>query len=230
MVQEDMGDTFRILPYAGSIETEKRSPMSQTFLTPEQQIRQRYAWFEVAARLGNVTGACKRCGPGARPTTATRPNSSVHRRCTGMPMHDDGEFESVWSVGPMAPGSCTRRRPWAGPGMCSTPGRSPAEKSPLNIAGGDDDLVCVTEHLFWGRIAPTGQKELWWAQRSDGLFFPSSTDQLTSLVVRTACTVPENIGYGSVECQMVPPRWLSPTANRHILNGRHWEGVTDLSG
>jgi transposase InsO family protein len=36
--------------------------MPRTFLTPEQQIRQRYAWFEEAARLGNVTLACRRCG------------------------------------------------------------------------------------------------------------------------------------------------------------------------
>jgi hypothetical protein len=31
-------------------------------LTPEQKIRQRYAWFEVAERLGSVTAACERCG------------------------------------------------------------------------------------------------------------------------------------------------------------------------
>jgi transposase InsO family protein len=36
--------------------------MSKSILTPEQQIRQRYAWFEEAARLGNVTVACRRCG------------------------------------------------------------------------------------------------------------------------------------------------------------------------
>jgi transposase InsO family protein len=36
--------------------------MSKVMLTPEQQIRQRYAWFEVADRLGNVTVACERCG------------------------------------------------------------------------------------------------------------------------------------------------------------------------
>jgi transposase InsO family protein len=36
--------------------------MSQLMLTPEQRIRQRYAWFEEAERLGNVTVACKRLG------------------------------------------------------------------------------------------------------------------------------------------------------------------------
>ncbi len=35
--------------------------MSKGILTPEQQIRQRYAWFAEAARLGNVTLACE-CG------------------------------------------------------------------------------------------------------------------------------------------------------------------------
>jgi len=36
--------------------------MSRMLLTPEQRIRQRYAGFEEAARLGNVTVACRRCG------------------------------------------------------------------------------------------------------------------------------------------------------------------------
>ncbi len=36
--------------------------MSKIMLTPEQRIRQRYAWFEEAERLGNVTLACRRCG------------------------------------------------------------------------------------------------------------------------------------------------------------------------
>jgi transposase InsO family protein len=36
--------------------------MSKIILTPEQQIRQRYAWFEEAERSGNVTVACRRCG------------------------------------------------------------------------------------------------------------------------------------------------------------------------
>ncbi|HWU39913.1 MAG TPA: helix-turn-helix domain-containing protein, partial [Candidatus Acidoferrum sp.] len=36
--------------------------MSEVFLTPEQQIRQRHAWFEKAKRLGNVTLACRRLG------------------------------------------------------------------------------------------------------------------------------------------------------------------------
>jgi transposase InsO family protein len=36
--------------------------MSRIILTPEQQIRQRYAWFAEAERLGNVTLACRRCG------------------------------------------------------------------------------------------------------------------------------------------------------------------------
>lgn len=36
--------------------------MSQTTLTPEQRIRQRYNWFKEADRLGNVTLACKRLG------------------------------------------------------------------------------------------------------------------------------------------------------------------------
>jgi len=36
--------------------------MSRSMLTPEQRIRQRYAWFEEAERLGNVTVACKRLG------------------------------------------------------------------------------------------------------------------------------------------------------------------------
>lgn len=36
--------------------------MSTVILTPEQRIRQRYTWFEVATRLGNVTVACERCG------------------------------------------------------------------------------------------------------------------------------------------------------------------------
>jgi hypothetical protein len=31
-------------------------------LTPEQQIRQRYAWFEKAERLGDITLACRRLG------------------------------------------------------------------------------------------------------------------------------------------------------------------------
>ena len=34
--------------------------MPKTFLTPEQQIRQRYAWFELAGRLDNVSLACLR--------------------------------------------------------------------------------------------------------------------------------------------------------------------------
>jgi len=36
--------------------------MSNMLLTPEQRIRQRYAWFEEAERVGNVTVACRRCG------------------------------------------------------------------------------------------------------------------------------------------------------------------------
>jgi len=36
--------------------------MSRVILTPEQQIRQRYGWFEEAKRLGNVTVACRRLG------------------------------------------------------------------------------------------------------------------------------------------------------------------------
>lgn len=36
--------------------------MSKIILTPEQQIRQRYAWFEEAERLENVTVACRRLG------------------------------------------------------------------------------------------------------------------------------------------------------------------------
>ncbi len=36
--------------------------MSGLMLTPEQRIRQRYAWFEEAERVGNVTLACRRCG------------------------------------------------------------------------------------------------------------------------------------------------------------------------
>ena len=36
--------------------------MPRTILPPEQQIRQRYRWFELAAELGNVTVACERCG------------------------------------------------------------------------------------------------------------------------------------------------------------------------
>lgn len=36
--------------------------MSKVMLTPEQRIRQRYAWFEEAERLGNVSLACKRLG------------------------------------------------------------------------------------------------------------------------------------------------------------------------
>ena len=36
--------------------------MSKSMLTPEQRIRQRYTWFAVAERLGNVTMACERCG------------------------------------------------------------------------------------------------------------------------------------------------------------------------
>jgi transposase InsO family protein len=36
--------------------------MSNVMLTPEQQIRQRYAWFEEAERRGNVRLACKRLG------------------------------------------------------------------------------------------------------------------------------------------------------------------------
>ncbi len=36
--------------------------MSKCMLTPEQVIRQRNTWFEVAERLGNVTMACERCG------------------------------------------------------------------------------------------------------------------------------------------------------------------------
>lgn len=36
--------------------------MSTSMLTPEQKIRQRYAWLEEAARVGNVSLACKRLG------------------------------------------------------------------------------------------------------------------------------------------------------------------------
>lgn len=36
--------------------------MSKPILTPEQKIRQRYAWFEEAERVGNVTLACRRLG------------------------------------------------------------------------------------------------------------------------------------------------------------------------
>ncbi len=36
--------------------------MSMPILTPEQQIRQRYAWFEEAERVGNMSLACKRLG------------------------------------------------------------------------------------------------------------------------------------------------------------------------
>jgi transposase-like protein len=36
--------------------------MPTMILTPEQRIRQRYRWFEVATQLGNVTVACERCG------------------------------------------------------------------------------------------------------------------------------------------------------------------------
>jgi len=32
--------------------------MPTMILTPEQQIRPRYRWFEVAAQLGDVTAAC----------------------------------------------------------------------------------------------------------------------------------------------------------------------------
>jgi hypothetical protein len=35
--------------------------MSRMILPPEQQIRQRARWFELAAELGNVTIACARC-------------------------------------------------------------------------------------------------------------------------------------------------------------------------
>src|SRR5512139_950025 len=36
--------------------------MPQVMLTPEQRIRQRYAWFEEAERVGSVTVACRRLG------------------------------------------------------------------------------------------------------------------------------------------------------------------------
>jgi hypothetical protein len=36
--------------------------MGKSMLTSEQKIRQRAAWFEEAARLGNITVACERCG------------------------------------------------------------------------------------------------------------------------------------------------------------------------
>jgi transposase InsO family protein len=36
--------------------------MSKVMLTPEQRIRQRYAWFEEAERVGSVTVACRRLG------------------------------------------------------------------------------------------------------------------------------------------------------------------------
>jgi len=36
--------------------------MPTMILTPEQRIRQRYRWFEVATQRGNVTVACERCG------------------------------------------------------------------------------------------------------------------------------------------------------------------------
>lgn len=36
--------------------------MSKPILTPEQKIRQRYAWFEEAERVGSVTVACRRLG------------------------------------------------------------------------------------------------------------------------------------------------------------------------
>ncbi len=36
--------------------------MSRGMLTPEQRIRQQYAWFQEAERLGNVMFACRRLG------------------------------------------------------------------------------------------------------------------------------------------------------------------------
>ena len=36
--------------------------MPAVFLTPEQKIRQRAAWFQETERLGNVTVACRRLG------------------------------------------------------------------------------------------------------------------------------------------------------------------------
>jgi hypothetical protein len=36
--------------------------MPTIILTPEQRIRQRYNWFEEAARVGNITLACRRLG------------------------------------------------------------------------------------------------------------------------------------------------------------------------
>jgi transposase InsO family protein len=36
--------------------------MPKVILTPEQQIRQRARWFELAAEVGSVTVACERCG------------------------------------------------------------------------------------------------------------------------------------------------------------------------
>ena len=36
--------------------------MSKLILTPEQKIRQRYAWLELAEQVGNVTLACRRLG------------------------------------------------------------------------------------------------------------------------------------------------------------------------
>ena len=37
-------------------------PMSESYLTPEQKIRQRFSWFQEARRLGNVKLTCLRLG------------------------------------------------------------------------------------------------------------------------------------------------------------------------
>jgi len=43
--------------------------MSTYELTPEQKIRQRYAWFQEAQRPGNVKMACLRLGISGKPST-----------------------------------------------------------------------------------------------------------------------------------------------------------------
>ena len=46
--------------------------MSTIQLTPEQKVRQRYAWFQGAQQLGNVKLACRRLGI-SRPPFHPRP-------------------------------------------------------------------------------------------------------------------------------------------------------------
>ena len=88
--------------------------MSRVMLTPEQQIRQRYAWFELAAQLGNVRLACIRLGISRKSFYKWRKRFEV----------EQGRREA-FSTGPGArtgPGAKSRKPCGAG---CSPSGSGP---------------------------------------------------------------------------------------------------------